>query len=392
MSSFNYVIIGAGMTAAAAVKGIRELDQHGSIALIGREAHPPYARPPLSKKLWRGKPEESIWRGTERLEVTLVTGRSCIGLDPLRREVVDDHGDVYGYEKLLLATGGSPRTLPFASDAIIYYRTLDDYRRLRRIADAGGSIIVVGGGFIGSEVAASLAQNGLKPIMIFPEQAIGSRLFPAELADYVTDRFRQQGVTIVPNTLVAAVSERNSTVVVKTTVGTEYSGSVIVAGLGIVPEVELAAAAGLPVADGIRVDEYLRAGFPDIYAAGDNANFFNPLLETWIRVEHEDNAVTMGKTAGRNMAGAEEYYHYLPAFYSDLFDMGYEAVGELNAGLETVIDWQERYRQGVIYYLRESRVRGVLLWNVWHRLDAARELIGSRSRVTAETLIGKIAP
>jgi len=163
-----------------------------------------------------------------------------------------------------------------------------------------------------------------------------------------------------------------------------------VAGLGITPNTALAAAAGLAVDDGIVVDRLLRTSHPAIYAAGDAARFYNPALDRQLRVEHEDNANSMGRQAGRNMAGKEEPYDHLPFFYSDLFDLGYEAVGDLDARLDLVADWQEPFREGVIYYLRDGRVRGVLLWNVWGQVDAARELIAAREPRTPDDLRGRI--
>ncbi len=390
MFSYKYLIAGAGMTAAAAVKGIRELDESGSIGIIGQELHPPYARPPLSKKLWQGKAEESIWRGTEKLAVALHTGRRCVALDPVRRTLRDDQGESYHYERLLLATGGTPRRLPFGNDEIIYFRTLDDYRRLRAIADNGGSITVIGGGFIGSEIAASLAQNGCRVTMLFPEPAICSRVFPADLARFVTGYYREKGVTVLPGTTVSGVQRVVSGLAVTTDDHREFVSTAVVAGLGIRLETELAEAAGLPVDNGVTTDEFLRAGNADIFAAGDLASFYNPMLETRIRVEHEDNAVKMGKQAGRNMAGAEERYHHLPSFYSDLFDLGYEAVGELDNRLETVSDWQEPYRRGTVYYLGGGRVRGVLLWNVWDQVAAARRLIAEPGPFLPADLRGRL--
>ena len=148
--------------------------------------------------------------------------------------------------------------------------------------------------------------------------------------------------------------------------------------------------ADLEVEDGIVVDEFLRTRQPDIYAAGDVAAFYNPALGKRIRVEHEDNANTMGKLAGRSMAGQPEKYHHLPFFYSDMFELGYEAVGELDANLQTVADWQEPNQRGVIYYLDQQRVRGVLLWNVWNQVEAARQLIAAPGPFTAANLNGRL--
>jgi NADPH-dependent 2,4-dienoyl-CoA reductase/sulfur reductase-like enzyme len=163
-----------------------------------------------------------------------------------------------------------------------------------------------------------------------------------------------------------------------------------VAGLGIEPNTPLARAAGLEVRDGIVVDEMLRAGHPDVYAAGDVAAFRNPALGERIRVEHEDNANTMGRAAGRNMAGASEPYHHLPFFYSDLFDLGYEAVGDLDARLETFADWKQPYREGVVYYLRHGRVRGALLWNTWDQVNPARRLIAEPGPFRPQDLKGRL--
>jgi len=164
----------------------------------------------------------------------------------------------------------------------------------------------------------------------------------------------------------------------------------VVAGLGIEPNTDLARAASLPVQDGIVVDEACRTSHPDIYAAGDAAAFYSPALGTRIRVEHEDNANTMGRTAGQAMAGDVASYRHLPFFYSDLFELGYEAVGELDARLETFADWKQPYREGVIYYLRHGRVRGVLLWNTWDQVDAARRLIAQPGPLHPEDLKGRL--
>jgi len=181
----------------------------------------------------------------------------------------------------------------------------------------------------------------------------------------------------------------------KTTVvtgsGTEIPVDGVVAGLGILPNTELAVQAGLTVDNGIVVDEMLRTSNPDIYAAGDVANFYSAVLSKRMRVEHEDNANIMGEMAGRNMAGEADRYQHQPYFYSDLFDLGYEAVGELDASLDIVEDWKEPFRKGVIYYLRDGQVRGVLLWNTWGQVDAATRLIAEKSSNSRATLSGRIS-
>jgi 3-phenylpropionate/trans-cinnamate dioxygenase ferredoxin reductase subunit len=392
--STKYLIVGGGMTADAAAAGIRKRDPQGSIALISAESHPPYNRPPLSKGLWKGKPLEGIWRKTEARGVTLALGCTVRALNVSEKSVSDDRGTVHRFEKLLLATGGTPRRLPSDGDNVIYFRTLDDYTRLRELADRGKRFAVVGGGFIGSEVAAALSIHGKQVVMVFPEQAIGARLFPTQLGMFVNDYYRSKGVEVRSSAKVRAVERRGEQTVLHTD-GAEEGDIVVdgvVAGLGIIPNTELAKTVGLAVENGIVVDEFMRAGRPDVFAAGDVAAFANPALGKRIRVEHEDNALTMGAIAGENMAGGTVRYDHLPFFYSDMFDLGYEAVGELDSRLETFADWVEPNRKGIVYYLTKGRIRGVLLWDVWGKVDAARALIADPGPFTPGDLVGRITP
>jgi 3-phenylpropionate/trans-cinnamate dioxygenase ferredoxin reductase component len=393
MPHYMYLIVGGGMTADAAIGGIREVDPRGTVGLIGAESHPAYDRPPLTKGLWKGKSLESIWRTSDRQEVKFHLGRQAKTLDASNKRVTDDQETVYTYDKLLLATGGTPRRLPFGGDNIIYYRTLDDYQRLKALTLQDQRFAVIGGGFIGSEIAAALAMNGKSVVMAFPGEGIGGHVFPADLSRFLNDYYRQKGVEVLTGTSVNGFEMRQGKPVLKTQSAQgdrEISADAVVAGIGIQPNVDLAQAAGLEVDNGIRVDRGLRTSNPDIYAAGDVANFYNPALDQRLRVEHEDNANTMGAMAGKAMAGKTVSYDHLPFFYSDLFDLGYEAVGEVNARLETVADWTEPYRKGVIYYLRDGRVRGVLLWNVWEQVDAARKLIAQAGPFGAADLKGRL--
>lgn len=377
MPNFKYLIIGGGMTADAAVQGIREVDSQGTIGLISAETDPPYDRPPLTKGLWKDKTYESIWRSAAKQQAKLHLGRTVKSLDVPRKQVSDDQGTTYSFEKLLLATGGTPRRLPFGGDKIIYYRSAADYRRLRALTEKSKRFVVIGGGFIGSEIAAALAMNGKEVTIVFPGSSIGDRIYPSELSKFLNSYYQEKGVTVAPGETVTGFEERGSGGAIKTKSGREFVADGVIAGLGIEPNTELARSAALKVENGIIVDTFLQTSAPDVFAAGDVAAFHNPALDQRLRVEHEDNANTMGKIAGHNMAGKRERYDHLPFFYSDLFDLGYEAVGELNSRLETVVDWKTVNREGVIYYLRDSRVRGVLLWNTWGQVDAARQLIAA---------------
>jgi NADPH-dependent 2,4-dienoyl-CoA reductase/sulfur reductase-like enzyme len=417
---YKYVIVGGGMTADAAVAGIREVDPAGSIAVVGSEPHRPYNRPPLSKALWKGQPLDSIWRRTKRDGVELRLGQTVASLDIKQKQATDSQGTAYTWDKLLLATGGTPRRLggdggasrrlvPVKGgdggasrrlvpeggggrDRVIYYRTLDDYERLRALTERGQRFAVIGGGFIGWEIAAALAMNKKDVVMLFPGEGIGDRVYPRDLSLFLNDFYREHGVDVLPQQRVTAVDAApdGAKAVVRTQSGREMSVDGVVAGLGIEPNVGLARAASLDIENGIVVDPMLRTTHPDVYAAGDVAAFYNPALGRRIRVEHEDNANTMGKAAGRSMAGDRNPYHHLPFFYSDLFDLGYEAVGDLNPRLETFADWKERHREGVVYYLDRGRVRGVLLWNTWDQVDAARRLIAEERRYRPGELQGRL--
>lgn len=390
MPDYAYLIVGGGMTADAAAHAIREVDPTGSIGLVGAEPHPPYNRPPLSKALWKGESEQTIWRDTAATGAELHLGRRVTAIDPRGHTATDDQGTRYRFAKLLVATGGTPRRLAPETDQIIYYRTLDDYHRLRALAGQNLRFAVMGGGFIGSEVAAALRLQDRDVTMLVPEAGVSARLFPADLSTFLVQYYREKGVVMRTGEGLARLDQRAARWVVRTTTGGELAADVLVAGLGIAPNVALAEQAGLNTGNGIVVDEFCRTSDPDIYAAGDVANFANPALGTRLRVEHEDNANTMGRTAGLNMAGRPTPYRHLPFFYSDLFELGYEAVGDVDAKLETVAAWKEPFREGVVYYLKDGRVRGVLLWNTWGQVDHARALIAEPGPFRPADLKGRL--
>jgi NADPH-dependent 2,4-dienoyl-CoA reductase/sulfur reductase-like enzyme len=351
----------------------------------------------LSKKLWTGaKRVEEIFVHPDSFYtqhgVELKLETDVAELDASAHIVRDIEGNRLGYKKLLLATGGTPRRLTIPggdSEGISYYRTLNDYRQVRAAAAPGKSAVVIGGGFIGSEMAASLSVNGLSVTMIFPDPWLVARVFPESLGRALTDYYRTKGIVVVQDAAVA-IEPAGKGHVVHTRSGQQIRADLIVVGVGITPNISLAQAAGVKVGNGIVVDEFLRTSNPDIYAAGDVAFFPENVLGPR-RIEHWDNAISQGKHAGRNMAGANEPFAELPYFFSDLFEFGYEAVGDVDSRLQTFADWQEPNKTGVIYYLGDGRVRGAMMCNVWEKVDAARELIRKGRSVRPQDLHRAIA-
>jgi len=394
---FDYVIVGGGRAGISAVEGIRELDSSCSILLVGAESHLPYDRPPLSKQLWSGKNEVTdIFVHDrayfERAGVELASDERVSEIDPGEKTILTDQGRSERYGKLLLATGGTPRRLQIPGAElknVFYYRTLDDYVELSRDPE-GKSILVVGGGFIGAEIAAALSMHGAHVTMVFPGRLMLQRIFPEALARSIQEQYEQRGIRILSEDVPISFAPRGGWLAVETREGEHLACDSIVVGAGIAPEVGLASSAGLAVENGIEVNELLESSVPGIFAAGDNANFPYAALGKRMRVEHWDNAIAQGKAAGRNMAGAGEPYDYMPYFFSDLFDFGYEAVGDVSSSLETYADWQQENETGVVYYLEDGRVRGVMLCNVWEKLDEARALIRSGVHVSERDLHGAV--
>ena len=397
MGEFDYVIVGGGLAGASAIQGIRERDHLGSILLISEETHPPYDRPPLSKKLWFGKTRvEEIFLHDQRyydeLEVAMMLGDKVEKLDPQEKTFTTANGKHYRFGKLLLATGASPRRIDIPGgdlEGICHFRTLDDYLRMRSDAKVDKSALIVGGGFIGSELAAALNLN-LEVTMIFPSATLCRRVFPEALGMAVQRHFQERGIRVINSDSPVSISKNGDGYRTDTVSGRSIESDLVIIGIGVDPNIGIAREAGLEVGNGIVVNEYLETSHADIYAAGDNAFFPYRALGKSMRIEHWDNALVQGRWAGSNMAGAHEAFTYQPYFFSDLFEFGYEATGEVDTSLETFADWQKENHTGVIYYLRDARVRGVMMCNVWDRIDAARELIRKGEIVTHESLRGAI--
>jgi len=379
--SYKYIVIGGGLAGASAVKGIREIDPKGPLLLVGSEKHLPYDRPPLTKQLWWGeKKVEDIFLNDrnfyERNNVELALATKVDSIDPDSKEIQTGSRSIK-FEKLLIATGGIPRSLPIPGselEGIVYYRDLDDYEKVRAKAVKGSSAVIIGGGFIGSELAASLNKSGVDVTMIFPGELLADRVFPQDLGRKLTETYRERGIKVLAGEKPGRF-EKNAGKFITRTGNSRVESDVLVVGVGIAPEMDLAGSARLTAENGIIVNAYLQTSHPDIYAAGDNAFFPYEALGKGARVEHWDNALNQGMFAGRNMAGNADRYDHMPYFFSDLFEFGYEAVGEVNSSLDTKAVWEKEFEKGIIYYLANGKIRGIMLCNIWERIPAAREII-----------------
>ncbi len=379
---YDYVIAGGGVAAASAAQAIRDKDAQGTIAIIGREKDGPVYRPDLSKTLWLDDDAqlEDSFLLSDDVGAAFMPSTSVTAIDTGAHTLTLSDTSAVEYGRLLIATGAEPRTLDLPdSDRVIYYRTADDYRRVRELATPDSTAVVVGGGYIGSEIAAALSVNEVKVTVVIPGKQILENMFPKIILDEIEKAFREHDVVIAGESKVTGGSVHGDSVSVQTDDGESYSGDFVVAGVGVKPNDQVAEQAGIDVDDGIVVNADLATSASDVWAAGDVARYPDALLGVR-RVEHVDNAENQGTTAGTNMAasatgGHEEKYTYTPIFWSDIYDFGYEAVGELSSQLDMVEDFNDDHSSGVVYYLKDGHVRGVLLWNVWDSTDKAKQVI-----------------
>ena len=392
MERLPYVIIGGGLAATAAIDAIRRRDKTGRLMLIGAEPHLPYDRVPLSKDYLLGRTErEHVFlrppRFYERHRVEQCLGQSAIAMDVSTRIVTLDDGSEVGFDKLLLATGGRPRWLPIPGadlDGIYYLRTLEDSDALRAAMANARRSVVVGGGFIGCEVATAFAQSGLQTTLIEVTPAPLSLVLDAETSAFIASFLSRQGVTLRTGTAAAQfIGAQGRVERVVTDSGEEIEVDVAVIGVGIVPNTELAAAAGLDVDNGVVVNEYLEAA-DAVYAAGDIARYYSPTLDRHLRVEHYDVALQHGRTAGANMAGARLAYAELPYFFSHMGALHVDVIGDMSVRQQSVRRGPLSLEPGFAqFYFADGLLQAALFINGKPELlQTARERIAQRRPVT----------
>jgi 3-phenylpropionate/trans-cinnamate dioxygenase ferredoxin reductase subunit len=388
------VIVGAGLAGASAAFALREAGFDGSVVLVGDEPHLPYERPPLSKGYLRGEEPSSAAQVRSvddylARDIELRTARRAVTLDRHRRQVVLDDGSAVAYDRLLLATGARARGLTATGaylPGLYYLRTLDDADAIRAAAANGRRVIVVGGGWVGSEVAASLRQLGLDVTLVTNlanplERALGS-----EVASVYAAAHRAHHVSLVQGRVRAVGGEtRLSTVHLAD--GRTLEADFVVAGVGAVPRLELVRRAGLEVAaGGVAVDERLRTSDAVIYAAGDVAAAWHPRLGLRLRVEHWDNAREQGALAARNMLGAGDAYARTPYFYSDQYELGMEYRGHAPAWDRVVLRREPGAPSFVAFWLLDGRLQAAMNVNAWNESDHLAALVERRPAVSPARL------
>jgi NAD(P)H-nitrite reductase large subunit len=384
LQNFDYLIIGGGLAAASAVDGIRDLDAEGTIAVLADESEPPYHRPPLSKEylqtpeatrdLLHVKPEGWF----EEARVTLLNGVRANSLVPRDMTVATTAGEVFRGERILLAMGGRPHSLAISGtdlDGVSTFRTVGDAERLRKRAQHAESALLIGGGFIGMELAASLTRFGVKPTVLESADRVWPGMLPPVLSYFVQGYFEERGVRFELAAEVEALLGSETVEGARLVDGRELQAEVAVIGVGLRPNEELAAEAGLAVMDGVIVDPFGETSHGHIYATGDLARFPDPVFGDAARVEHWDHARTHGRLVGRNMAGAHEPYEHVSYFYSDVFDLGFSALGRPAQADDVRVVGELSAERSLVVSGQAGRVSGIILINAIDRLEACREIV-----------------
>ena len=399
----NFIIVGGGLTGAIAAQTLREEGSGGRIILLGGEPHRPYERPPLSKDYLQGKAErDSIfahpepWYADHAVELRL--GTAVTSLDPAVRTVTTASGAQLGYDKLLLTTGSTPRRLsvPGANlDGVHYLRTVDDSVRIKAGFAQAHRVAIIGGGWIGLEIAAAARNAGLDVTLLERSQLPLLRVLGPETAPIFADLHRDHGVDLRCQAAVAELTGKNGAatgVILKD--GSRIDADMILVAVGITPNTQLAAQAGLEVDNGILVDEHLRTSDVNIFAAGDVCHGDKPRLGRHIRVEHWANARRQGATAGKAMLGQDAVDARPSYFFTDQYDLSMEYTGDIGpSGYDQVIF--RRYpdsRQLIVFWLSEQRVQAGMNLNIWDVADDIERLVQSAQPANTDDLADPGSP
>jgi len=400
MAEQAYVIVGASLAGAKAAETLRDEGFDGRIVLVGAEETRPYERPPLSKEYLRGEAgRETVYVHEEGFyaerDIDLRLGRTAVSLDTSAGEVALDDGERLRYDRLLLATGAEPRRLSIPGadlDGILYLRSVADSDALRERLDRGGAVVVVGAGWIGSEVAASARQRGLEVTVVDPLTVPLERVVGTEVGAIYRDIHADHGVRMLLGTGVEAFEGDTAVRRVRTNDGATLDCDLVVVGIGVQPRTELAEGAGIAVDNGVLVDEHLQTSAPGVFAAGDVANAHHPLLGERIRVEHWANALHQGPVAAQAMLGRTAVYDNVPYFFSDQYDVGMEYAGHARDWDRVVLRGDPASREFIAFWLSGDRVLAGMNVNVWDVTDHIQRLIRERVPVDDRRLADPAVP
>ncbi|AWW36046.1 pyridine nucleotide-disulfide oxidoreductase [Streptomyces sp. AS58] len=388
----TFVIVGGGLAAGKAAEALRENGHDGPLVIIGDENEKPYIRPPLSKGYLLGKEErDSIFVHPDdwyrEHEVDLLLDTRARAFDWRARTVDLEDGRQIPYDKLLLATGSSPRrlTIPGAElDNVLYLRRVGDSERLKSAFTAGAKIVVIGGGWIGLETAAAARTAGGDVTVLEHGELPLLKVLGREAAEVFAELHTDHGVQLLPNVQVESLTGTAGRVDgVRLADGRHLAADAVVVGIGITPNVQLAQEAGLDVRNGIVTDAHLRTSVADVYAAGDVANAFHPRFDRHLRVEHWANALNQPRVAALSMLGKDAVYDRLPYFYTDQYDLGMEYTGYVEPGGydRVVFRGDVGKREFIAFWMAGNRVLAGMNVNVWDVVDPIRDLITSDSDV-----------
>ncbi len=393
-----FVIAGASLAGAKAAETLRAEGHDGPVILIGAENELPYERPPLSKAYLQGKADrDSIFVHPRpwyyESEIDLRLGVAVTGIDRAAHAVTLSDGGTAGYDKLLLATGSAPRPLPVPgaeADGVHYLRTVEDSDAIRTVLQHASRVVIVGAGWIGLETAAAAREAGVEVTLLEMAELPLLRVLGPEVGQVFADLHRAHGVDLRTSQQLAEVTQAGGRADgVRLADGTRIGADAVIVGAGIAPRVELAEAAGLEIDNGVRVDAQLRSSDPDIFAAGDVANAFHPLLRKHIRVEHWANALHQPQTAAKAMLGQAVAFDRIPYFYTDQYDLGMEYSGYVEPGGydRVVFRGDVGAREFVAFWLGDGgRVLAGMNVNIWDVNDAVQALVRSGQPVDEAAL------
>ncbi len=395
----TFVIVGASLAGAKAAETLRHEGFEGRLVLVGTEDARPYERPSLSKGYLRGEAVDPVYVHGDDFyaehDIELLLGRTAVDMNPSLKEVALDDGERLRYDRLLLATGAEPRrlTIPGAHlDGVLYLRSLQDSDALRERLEGGGSVVVAGAGWIGSEVAASARQRGLEVTVVAPGAVPLERVLGPEVGSVYRDIHAEHGVHVLLGSGVEAFEGDGAVERVRTSDGRRLECDFVVVGIGALPRTALAAWGGLGTGDGIFTDEYLQTSAPGVFAAGDVACAHHPCYGQRIRVEHWSNALRQGPVAARNMLGAAEPYDCLPYFFSDQYDVGMEYSGFARTWDRVLFRGDPASREFIAFWLTGDRVVAGMNVNVWDVVDPIQRLIRDGVKVDDRHLVDPGVP